>query len=643
VRWAFAGGLALFGLLLLGHNLSLFTREIYEDSDYAANSILIARAKRLGLLVGNYSRVQFNHPGPGILYVLAGAELLLYDLLGVVPTPHNAHMLGALLFDAVLLALSLAVLHSHFRSGLATAAAAAAFLGYFALSGHLAKHWMPYLYFAPFLLLLVSTASVACGQARHLPWLALAGGLLVHGHVCFVAFAVPLGLYALLRLARDHGYAVRRLLRLHAGSFDAFAALVALFLLPITLHTLWHYPGEVGKYLTYVRENGHWHDPREVVPFMVGTLTSEAAHPWPIVLGVLGAVALTLPRRADGPRRRYTTQALAACGLATVLMFYYASKGVDSLEHTYTGIFFGSVLLLLGALAALNAVVRFGVGRRRRAALACLAGLAGLAAAGTGRFTNRYEGAPYLVEVATWLEGGEEADRPVVVTHPLHHWPAVVGLLVHLERRGQRAFVAAPWLEFLYTPHYTRGWEDLTGARYLDFAFPSERGGRVRHVVYERDDLSIRELDRQYRPGTELSFGGRDWTVFRGRGWSVGADSDSPPTVGPEACLRLELKQPLAGDALLSVTARSVGPSPPPSLRVDVAVNGQPVAAWQVPGAGPVRLQAPVPAAILNRPGPVEITFRLSPGRPAGTGPPPDPGSLALSLRKLCLAAKGGR
>src|SRR5579862_3892430 len=92
-RRVFVVGLVLFALLLLAHNARLFTRPIHEDGDYAANSILIARAKRLRLLVGNYSRTGFNHPGPAILYVLAGSEALFHDRLGLVPAPHNAHAL----------------------------------------------------------------------------------------------------------------------------------------------------------------------------------------------------------------------------------------------------------------------------------------------------------------------------------------------------------------------------------------------------------------------------------------------------------------------------------------------------------------------------------------------------------------------
>src|SRR4030095_479076 len=101
----FLASTTLFAAALLYHNAYLLREPIYEESDSAANSLLVLKAKRLELLHGHYSRFQFYHPGPGILYILAGAELLVHDVLGMVPAEHNAHMLAHLLLNAALLAL----------------------------------------------------------------------------------------------------------------------------------------------------------------------------------------------------------------------------------------------------------------------------------------------------------------------------------------------------------------------------------------------------------------------------------------------------------------------------------------------------------------------------------------------------------
>ena len=134
--------------LLLARNAFLFTSPEYEDADMAANSILIEQARRFTLLVGNYSRVGFNHPGPAFLYVQAWGESLFYDVLHLVPTAWNGQLIGLYLLNA-------AVRAGRWRSSTAGPArsagrlAACAVLAAVRGSLHPAvfnSDWMPYLY-----------------------------------------------------------------------------------------------------------------------------------------------------------------------------------------------------------------------------------------------------------------------------------------------------------------------------------------------------------------------------------------------------------------------------------------------------------------------------------------------------------------
>ena len=86
--------------VLLVRNAFLFTSTEYEDADMGANSILIEQARRFTLLVGNYSRVGFNHPGPAFLYVESWGESIFWALLRVVPTPWNGQLIGLYLLNA---------------------------------------------------------------------------------------------------------------------------------------------------------------------------------------------------------------------------------------------------------------------------------------------------------------------------------------------------------------------------------------------------------------------------------------------------------------------------------------------------------------------------------------------------------------
>ena len=103
--WVWAVPFTLLFVLLCVRNRFLFTTRLYEQGDGGANSILIEQAKHFTLLVGNYSRERFNHPGPAFMYVQAFGEYLFQNALHVVPTAWNAHMLAVFALDSGFVAL----------------------------------------------------------------------------------------------------------------------------------------------------------------------------------------------------------------------------------------------------------------------------------------------------------------------------------------------------------------------------------------------------------------------------------------------------------------------------------------------------------------------------------------------------------
>ena len=74
--WVWAVPFTFLFVLLCVRNRFLFTTRLYEQGDAGANSILIEQAKHFTLLIGNYSREGFNHPGPAYMYVQAFGEYL---------------------------------------------------------------------------------------------------------------------------------------------------------------------------------------------------------------------------------------------------------------------------------------------------------------------------------------------------------------------------------------------------------------------------------------------------------------------------------------------------------------------------------------------------------------------------------------
>ncbi|MDQ7908830.1 hypothetical protein RB614_30285 [Phytohabitans sp. ZYX-F-186] len=462
--FAVAAG-TLFGLLLL-RNPVTFGRVVYERGDFAANSVITADAKHFDLLVGNYSRLGFHHPGPAFFYVQAFGEWLLYDLLGAVPTPWNGQWVALLALNSVLLALVLSVVHSWTASRAATALCGAAMILYFATQpAILASAWMPNLYVAPFLLLLTAAASVAAGRVAHLPLLALAAGLLIHGHVSFLLFAPVLSGAAVVASLwtgrpawRESGVAV-------AGA----VAVLAVFALPIALNLLLHWPGDLLRYFEY---DGARATPAaaDVARYVLRYYASSPPLGALAAAAFLGSAAFLTRRLPAGPPRRFLTAAVCAAALATILFTGYVARAVDDLRFTYVGQFTRAIPLLLSLVCVAAAALRPGAFLsslgRRPAQWLVTAVVIGALGVGSGAPALRKlpEHVPDMPEVMATLDR-YTAGRPAVVDVTQETWPAFTALVVHGDRMGPRVCARDPWWEFMVTERYICTPDDLARGR----------------------------------------------------------------------------------------------------------------------------------------------------------------------------------
>ena len=239
--WSFL----VLSAVLLVRNAYLFSTKIFENQDYAANTIAVLQAKHFQLLLGNYSKENFYHPGPAFLYVMAAGESVFHDALHLVPTPWNGQLLAILLLNAALLAAALAVIARHAGSTVVTLACAVLMLLFVAVHPlSVNSPWFPYLYFAPALLMLVSAASVATGETFAVPILALSAGLCIHGQAEFLLFAPVIVIVALA----GHFWTRRKNQARTFGTawhWIGAAVVSALFALPIAIYTVQHWPGGV--------------------------------------------------------------------------------------------------------------------------------------------------------------------------------------------------------------------------------------------------------------------------------------------------------------------------------------------------------------------------------------------------------------
>jgi len=483
----FVASFLVLAVLLVVRNRALFAVRVDEQGDAAANSILTIQAKHFALLVGNYSRLGFAHPGPAFLYVQAFGEWLFHDVLHAVPSPWNGQALAVLVLNAALVAGALTVVAGWFRSRTAVLVAAAVGCAYLTVFGQtVGTVWMPFMYFAPYLLLLVSAASVAAGRVRDVWALGIAAGFLVHGHAEFLLFVPVLTGVAALALVRRHRGDLRGLLRRHRRAWLALAAVLAVFALPIMLNLALHWPGEFGRYLRYGGGAGG-HSFAAAAGYALRFWPGGTA---PVRLAVAVVLLVGVPLlawRSTAPQRRFLLAGAGLAALATVLTVGYAMRGIDDLSQDYVGQFTRAVPLLLGVLLALAAVRRTGTAARAVTGAVLAVALVGLAV--TPAVVTRRDEVADLSPAFTVL-AQRAGGRPVVVDLDRDLWPELTALVVGGERRGVRVCARDPAWRFLVTARFVCSGQEVAAGAAVSLARPGTAPGATVLARVGRADLT---------------------------------------------------------------------------------------------------------------------------------------------------------
>jgi hypothetical protein len=444
-------------VVLLVRNSQVLGHRMVADGDYAANELLMDKAKHFTLLIGNYSRVGFHHPGPALIDVQAFSDLFFHDWIPIFRGSFNAELFGVFVLNAVLLGACLRLLweHGHRTASLVAAwAAIVLLLSTEPLSGLLASAWMPAVYTGPFLLFLVSSASVLAGRTRSLWIVVVSGGLLVHGHVSFVSFVVVIGLV----LAGWMWWHERRIPGWWAANKRTFVlsgAIVALFLLPIVAELVLHWPGYFGDYLSYVGDSQYANKASfpDIVTFTLSYWwdgrAREAAAITLAVVAVAVVTTLALPR--DG-RRRFSWALLLMAAISTVLYLNYAINGVDDLNYRYVGYFYFAVKAIVAVVVIINVAALLRRSRVRLTAFVVPVSAVVLVAAAvtTPELHWSYGGNPRIPGLVQVLrDDPSRAGRTIAVRYSVDVWDAGLGVVEYAKRHGLPACVVGLRWEFM--------------------------------------------------------------------------------------------------------------------------------------------------------------------------------------------------
>ncbi len=494
-RWAVtASSAAALLVLLCVRNRFLFTTRLYEDADMGANSILVEQARHFTLLVGNYSRDHFHHPGPAYMYVKAAGESLFWAWLHVVPTAWNGQLLAVYALNATFVSLVVGIGYGWTGSlrGAASCFAAVVALAV-AHPAVLSSDWMPYLYVPAYVTFLVAAASVAAGRARDTWILAPAGWFLIHGHAGFLFFVPVISCVVLAAVLwpRRHrlGASVRSLFAKQRRVWVPVVVISAVFALPIVVNLVLHWPGQFGDYLAYAssgRAGGH----------SVAEAVRDALwYWWPnrdawAVPAAGYAVAVAVTRwLAPSPLRRFLGSLLVVNAVSSLAFGYYAATGIDVLTAHYVGYFYWSapvITLLVIAVGVVEAMPS-PLGAATAAVAAVLA-LGALAVAPDAR-TSTNSSDPVVLSsgpdtdaalpgaVATLAR--RSAGRTIVLRLDQASWPDVTGFLVQAERTGVRACVLNPVWTFMMTSQFICTRPEVADGRLYWFRTVAPRGSTV--------------------------------------------------------------------------------------------------------------------------------------------------------------------
>ena len=169
----------------------IFLGQLYPIGDVALDMLLANRISDEGyLLVGHYSRFEFNHPGPFFIYIYYFSEILF----GWLPiSREQTWKLGSIFLNTAFLTYSalsfskyLGLKHKNIFSSLFILVT----IGYIGLD--IVSLWAPNRLLTPYLAFIVSLLHILRGNFKYLVAASFCTGILVHGYATMPFFTVPL-------------------------------------------------------------------------------------------------------------------------------------------------------------------------------------------------------------------------------------------------------------------------------------------------------------------------------------------------------------------------------------------------------------------------------------------------------------------
>lgn len=490
---------------LLYHNFQILIHPFYEGGDAAANSILISQAKNFSLLVGHYSRFQFNHPGPAILYLQAFSEIILHDWLGLVPTPFNAHLIAILILNSLMTGIVMYILYSHFQSLRATIpifALMLGFIGYNSIVNSLwradviASTWIPDVMFMLFFAFIVSAASVASNKVNHISLMVFTGSLLAHAYVILPLFVVSIGFVSILLLFYRNGYKVVPFIRTNSEQLTISLLIISIFALPIVINTIVNYPGEVGKYIGYAmnKENTVNATPSlgQGLSYYAHLWASNSIHCALILLFILAAAYYIRKTETNGKINIFFSNLYTIFVVTTAIDILYIFFILDDLKSYHAGFFYIAIPFTCTIIIG-YAIFKF-IAEKKIAGVVSIIAILSIAYIGFSADLTCNEPSDYYIPlIVNELSSKPELnDKTIVLDFELDTWPKAMGIVVALDRENIPVVVPKPYWAFLFTNKFVIPPEQINENYYSLWVNSSASIGE--NVIFSTPEISLMEV-----------------------------------------------------------------------------------------------------------------------------------------------------
>jgi len=262
----------------------------------------------------------------------------------------------------------------------------------------------------------------------------LAGGLLVHGHISFVTFVVPVAIgvggIVFWRDRRDRGT-----LRRNRATFIASGVILGVFLLPMVANLVLHWPGDYPDYWHYAVHGDRARPSlRDGIHYVLTFWWPGSSKRGALVLVTTGGLAVLttmLTRRAEV--RRLSIALISMSVVMTLLFLNYALRGIDSLDLRYVAYFYDVIPPVIMAVVATNLYDWASAVRARRVlapVLAIAAVVLVIAAVRAPDLSFPYRGDPSIASMVVALDHDPRRQgRAVALTFSDPQWDTGLGLV----------------------------------------------------------------------------------------------------------------------------------------------------------------------------------------------------------------------